>query len=479
MAKTKKYFDAVNPSTGEVFAQVADASVDEMKTAIAAARKAFDEGPWKNFTFAERGSYLKKIAKLIRDHAKELAELEVMDVGKTTKQVNFIDVPAAADAFDYYGNLGDVLKERVNPVNDPVKSLTRFEPYGVVGSICSYNYPLIYAAWKVAPAIIVGNTIIFKPSPIACASILRLAQLIADSDLPKGVINILTTTGNEAASQLVQSEDVNMISFTGSTQTGRKIMQLAAVTTKKLTMELGGKSPAIVFSDCDKEAALGGVLSGIFMNQGQMCTAVSRLFVEEAIYDAFIGKLVERTKSLKIGDAADFTTEFGPMASKEQRDLILRQIQQALKEGAKLACGGKVPQGVPQGGSYIEPTILTDVTDKMIIVQEEVFGPVLCVMKFRSEDEVVRMANHSKYGLAASVWTKDKKRAERLSKELQCGTVWVNTYGGFYNESSFGGYKQSGFGRESGVEGLLEYVQTKHVCIDQTPGGVPLAASWF
>jgi betaine-aldehyde dehydrogenase len=480
IARSRDYFETLNPSTGEPFARISCACAEEMNAAIAGARRAFDQGPWKTMSLQERGVYLKRIAKAIRDNAKELAQLEVADAGKTTKQANFIDVPTAADCFDHFGGLGgEFLHERHNPVADPVKSLTSREPIGVVASICSFNYPLIYAAWKIAPALIMGNTVIFKPSPLACASVMRLAQLIGACGLPEGVVNILTSKNDKIASILVQSPQVDMLVFTGSTATGRLLMQQAAATVKKLVLELGGKSPAIVFDDCSIDAALGGVLTGNFMNQGQMCTATSRVYVQEKIYDEFLRKLTERTASLKIGDAADFTTEFGPVISKEKRDAILETIKRAAAQGATIAVGGGIPKDAPAGGYYIEPTILTNVSRQSDIVREEVFGPVMCVMKFATEDEAIALANDSMYGLAAGVWTKSKKRIARLTKELQCGTVWVNTYGGFYNEASFGGCKQSGFGRELGPEGLYEYTRTKHVVIDQTPGGMPLAASWF
>jgi len=479
LVPVEKYFDAVNPSNGEVFARIADASVEDMNKAIAAARHAFDHGPWKNFSFAERGIYLKKIAKTIREHAKELAELEMLHAGKTGKHTNFIDVPSAIETFEYYSDVNGDFLTRINSVDAPVKSLTKREPFGVIGSLCAYNYPLIYAAWKLAPALMTGNCIVLKPSPKACVSIMRLAQLLTDCDLPDGVVNIVSTQDNKTAMSLVSHPDVDMISFTGGNKTGQLVMQEAAKMTKKVSLELGGKSPNIVFADCDTEAALGGTLSAIFINQGQMCTAGSRLFVEEPIHDSFVKKLVDRARSLKIGDAADYTTEFGPMTCREQRDGVLKQVERAVKDGATLACGGKIPGSAPARGNYIEPTILTGINNRMAIAREEVFGPVLCVIKFKSEKEVIGLANDSTYGLAACVWTKDQKKAERVADQLQSGTVWINTYGGFYNQAPFGGYKQSGFGRELGQEGMLEYTQTKHICIDQTPGGMPLAAAWF
>ncbi len=475
-----KYFELVNPSTGEAFARVADATPEDVQKAIVYARQQFDQGAWRCMSVAERGIYLRKIAALIRKHAKELADLESINIGKTLKQSSFIDVPTAADCFEYFGSLEAPLKDRVNAVEAPVKSVTAFEPMGVVACIIPWNYPLIMAAWKMAPALVAGNTIIFKPSSIGCASIMRLAQLIRESGLPAGVVNIVATTDKEAARLLVTDKKVDMISFTGGTETGQEIMRLAAGTTKKLSLELGGKSPNIVFADCDLEAAVGGTMSAIFMNQGQMCTAGSRLLLEESIYDQFMKLLVEKTKKLKIGNALDYQTEFGPVISKEQQQKALKYIEGAVKQGARIACGGKVPQGEEfKKGFYLEPTILENVTNDMKAAQEEIFGPVLAVIKFKDEPQAVSIANDSDFGLASCIWTKDLTKADRVAQQLQAGTVWINTYGGFYNGASFGGYKQSGFGRELGHEGLLEYTQSKHICVDQTPGGKPLVANWF
>lgn len=444
--------------------------------ALESARRAFDQGPWSKMSAAERGIYLKKIGQVIRKYAKELAEIESKTVGKTLKHSTFIDVPTAAETFEYFGGKADWLSDKDNHIEAPVKSVIRREPHGVVAAIIPWNYPLIMFAWKVAPALLAGNTVIFKPASAANTSILRLAELIETVGLPEGVLTVVPV---DAASgeKLISHPDVNMVSFTGSGDVGRRVMELAATGPKKVILELGGKSPTIVFADCDKEAALGGVMSSIFLNQGQMCTAGSRLFVEEKIYDEFVAELVKRTKALKIGDPLDYETQFGPLVNVEHRDNVLKSIKKAQKEGAKILCGGNIPSGLT--GAYIEPTILADVNLSMSVVKDEIFGPVLSVMKFKTQDEVITLANDSEFGLAASIWTKDLAKSDSVGKQLQCGTVWINTYGGFYNEAPFGGYKKSGFGRELGVEGLLEYTQTKHICTDQTPGGKPLVAGWF
>jgi acyl-CoA reductase-like NAD-dependent aldehyde dehydrogenase len=474
-----RYFDAVNPSTGEAIARIADASADDINKAVAAARQAFDED-WKkgHFLANGRGQDLVQVARLIREHAKELAELECLNTGKTLKQTTFIDIPTAADTFEYFGNNHNMLKGEMIHHSSPAKCLTEREPMGVVVAIIPWNYPLIMAAWKIAPALLCGNSVILKPSKLAALSLMRLGQWIAEAGLLKGALSIVASSDSNVAGRLVEHPEVDMVSFSGGTETGQAIMRLAAKTTKKVVLELGGKSPNIVFSDCDFEAAIGGSLSAIFMNQGQMCTAGSRLLVEDKIYDEFVGKLVERAKTLKIGHAISFETEFGPVISREHRDKIMAAIEQGKKEGAKLLCGGKIP-AIAEGGFYIEPTIFGDVENSMTIAQEEIFGPVLAVIRFKDEKEAIAIANDSKYGLAAMIWTKDLEKANRVARQLRCGTVWINIYGMFPNEAPFGGYKQSGFGRELGREGLLEYTQTKHICTDQTPGGKPLVSAWF
>ena len=473
-----KYFDAVNPSNGEVYARIADADTIDVQIAVSAARLGFDHGRWPQMSFAERGEYLVKIAGLIRDNAKELAELECISTGKTIKHTTFIDVPTAADAFEHFGKLsGDMINETMVH-SAPLLSIVEREPVGVVAAIIPWNYPLIMTAWKLAPALLVGNCVVLKTSPAACASVMFLAKLFAQIGFPKGVLNIISSSRAEAGEELVGNPEVDMVSFTGSSKTGEKVMALAAKGIKKLTLELGGKSPNIVFADCDMDAAIGGSLSAIFMNQGQMCTAGSRLLVEDKIYKEFVEKLTARAKILKIGPADDFETEFGPLVSVAHRDGVLKFIEKGKQEGAKLVCGGHIPDTNTKG-AYIEPTIFVNVRNSMSIAQEEIFGPVLCVIPFTSADEAIHIANDSKYGLAAMIWTKDLEKANKVARQLRCGTVWINTYGAFLNEVPFGGYKQSGFGRELGLAGLLEYSQIKHIATDQTPGGKSLVTCWF
>ena len=478
-ALSGKYFDAVNPSYGEVFARIADAGSADVQMAVSAARLGFDHGSWPQMTVAQRGAFLLKIASLIRDNAKELADLECAACGKTIKHATFIDVPSAAETFEYFGRLpGQFIRETIRN-SASVLSIIEREPVGVVAAIIPWNYPLIMAAWKLAPALLAGNCVVFKASPVACASVMLLAKLAFQAGLPKGVLNIIASSRPEAGQELVGSPEVDMVSFTGSSKTGEAVMALASKGVKKLTLELGGKSPNIVFADADREAALGGAMSAIFMNQGQMCTAGSRLLVEDKICEEFVEELGARAKNLKIGPADHFETEFGPLVSVGHRNAVLKYIEKGKQEGAKLVCGGRIPPALNPKGAYLEPAIFTQVRNSMGVAQEEIFGPVLSVMPFTSVDEAVHIANDTSYGLAAMIWTKDLEKANRMARRLRCGTVWINTYGAFLNEVPFGGYKQSGFGRELGMAGFLEYTQLKHIATDQTPGGRSLVTSWF
>lgn len=475
--QAKDTIASINPCTEETIGEFPKATTNDLQDAIGAARAAFDRGEWPKFTFDERAVYLRKIASLIREGAFHLSSIETQDTGKTIKQTTFIDIPTAADVYDYFAGAATEVKGETLSVPRPALSYTVKDAVGVVAAIIPWNYPFLMAAWKIAPAIILGNAVVLKPSQYASLSCLELAKIFDKAGLPKGVVNIVTGSGKEIGMGLAQDPGVDMISFTGSTENGREIMKAASVNIKKLSLELGGKSANIVFDDCDLEAAVGGSLSAIFMNQGQMCVAGSRLLLQKSVYKKFIELFVEKTKKLKIGDSQQPDTDIGALISKQQQKTVLDYITIGKKE-ARLLCGGKVPDGFSRG-FYVEPTIFIDVKNSMRIAREEIFGPVLSVIEFSTQEEAIAIANDSPYGLAAMVWTKDIAKAGTVSKQLRCGTVWVNTYGGFYNEAPFGGYKQSGIGRELGKEGMLEYTETKHVNIDLSPGGKSLVTNWF
>lgn len=479
-AEKKEFLEAINPATGKVIAKFPKATKADAKKAITAARTVFDKGDWPGLTFPERAEYLKAIANSIKENISELAQLEAQDAGKTIKETSFIDIAQAAYTFEYFAGAAEavVSGETIN-IPGPNFCFTQREPRGVVGAITAFNYPLLFAAWKIAPAIITGNCVVLKPSSLTSLTTLELAKLIQKCELPKGVVNIITGKGTEAGQELIDSVDVDMITFTGSAFVGKSIVKDSSSTLKKLLLELGGKSANIVLADCDFEAAVGGALTSIFMNQGQMCTAGSRLLLDEKIYDKFLDALVSRAKKIKLGDTLNPDTQMGPLISKEQQGIVAGFVNRAQKEGAKVLCGGETPKNSElKNGFFFEPTIISEVKPEMEIFQEEIFGPVLTVTKFKNEKEAIELANNSKYGLAAMIWTNNLKKAQNLSSQIQAGTIWVNTYGAFSPQVSFGGYKQSGLGRELGREGLLEYTQVKAVNMD-TSEGKPLISHWF
>ncbi len=470
----------INPSTGEIIAEVAIASSKDTDSAIEAARLAFDKGAWPTISLGERKNFLLKISQGILDKAGDLAKLESLNTGKPIKESTFMDIPSAAKTFEYFANnLEKYLEVDTLKLQDAHSRLLR-EPQGVVVSIVPWNYPLLIASWKLAAALACGNTVVLKPSSLTPLTVLGLARIIQEAGLPKGVVNIINASGAGLGEALCSDKRVDMISFTGSNATGKQIFEYASKNVKKLIMELGGKSASLILKDADLELAVNGSLCSIFLNQGQMCTAMSRIFIEDDIYDKFIADFTAKAKRIKLGKALDYETQMGPLISEEQRNKVIAYIEKAKLEGAKLLCGGKIPDRPDlKNGIFFEPTVLSEVSPQMSIFKEEVFGPVVCLNRFSTQDEAVKLANASDFGLAGSIWTKDKAIAQDLAKKINAGIIWINTYGMFYNEVPYGGFKQSGFGKELGIEGFLEYTRLKNVIIDKTEGAKPIVNYWY
>ncbi|MBZ5523166.1 MAG: aldehyde dehydrogenase family protein [Acidobacteriia bacterium] len=457
-------FDTINPATGEVLTQVAEATSDDVDRAVISARKAFEDpaGPWRKMTASERGKVLWRLADLIEKNIEELAELETLDNGKPIFESRYVDMPMVADVFRYYAGWATKIHgETVNTFNNAFTYTLR-EPLGVVGAIVAWNFPLLLASWKLGPALACGNTVVLKPAEQTPLSMLRCGELMLEAGLPAGVVNIITG-GPETGKALVRHPGVDKIAFTGSTSVGKEIMRNSADTLKRVTLELGGKSPNIVFADSAIDSAVKGALNGIFYGKGEVCCAGSRLFVEKRVEDEFITKLVEASKKIKLGDPLDPKTRLGAVVSETQMKTVLGYIEAGNKEGAKLLAGGKRAAVNGDHGFFIEPTIFGGVKNDMKIAQEEIFGPVLATLTFDDMDEVAELANKNVYGLAAAIWTSDIKKAHQLSRRLRAGTVWINTYGVMDAALPFGGYKQSGFGRELGMHAIEHYTELKTV----------------
>ncbi len=465
--KSGKYFKTYNPATEEVLSEVAEAGKEDIDMAVKAARQAFEDGRFhRKMTAAQRARCLYKLADLIEQHADELAELETLDNGKPISESKYVDVPATVETFRYYAGWTTKLEGETINANDNFFTYTLREPIGVVGQIIPWNFPMLMMAWKWGPALACGNSVVLKPAEQTPLTALRIGELALEAGFPDGVINIVTGLGPDSAGEfLANHDDVDKIAFTGEDKTGQKIVQASIKTLKRVSLELGGKAPNIVFADADIDAAVKGAITGIFFNQGQVCCAGSRLFLEKSIHDEFMSKLLDRVGKMRQGSGLDETTHIGPQVSKEQQERVLSYVDIAKKEGATLACGGVQPEDQKKG-YFVKPTIFTNVKNEMRIAQEEVFGPVLAVIPFEGLDDVSEQANKVRFGLSGAVWTRDVKKAHKFASHIKAGTIWVNCYNVFDPAVPFGGYKMSGYGRELGKHSIELYSNIKSVWVN-------------
>ena len=464
-ASNGKTMDVVNPATEEVIARVPASTQDDVDAAVQAARAAF-EGPWSTMSARERGRLVYKLGERLMERADEVARLETLHNGKPIFESRQIEIPAAAECLQYFAGWADKVHGETVPVKGNYFTYTLREPLGVCAAIVPWNFPLLLAIWKVAPALAMGNTMILKPASQTPLTALAFADICREVGLPPGVLNVITGSGGSVGQALVEHPGIDKIAFTGDTSTGKGIMKTAADTLKKITLELGGKSANIVLADADLDAALRGATTGIFYGKGEVCAAGSRLLVDKSIKNEFVDKLAARTKKMVPGDPLDPKTRLGAIASKGQLDRVLKYVATAQKEGGTLVAGGERHDIGTGKGYFMQPTVFADVTPSMTIAREEIFGPVLATIEFADIDEAIATANASEYGLAAAVWTKDIKKAHYVARKLQAGTVWVNTYNIYDTAAPFGGYKQSGFGREMSVHALEHYTQVKSVWVD-------------
>jgi len=462
-----KTFPTYNPATGEVLANIAEGDREDINRAVSAAREAFENGPWSRLTPSERGRMIWKLADLLEENLDEFAEIECLDNGKPLKIARVADVPLAVDLFRYMAGWATKIEGNTIPISVPYAPGARFlaytlrEPVGVVGQIIPWNFPLLMAAWKLGPALAAGCTVILKPAEQTPLTALRLGELIQEAGIPDGVVNIVPGYGETAGAALAAHPDVDKVAFTGSTEVGKLIVHAAAGNLKKVSLELGGKSPNVIFADTDLESAIPGAASAIFFNHGQCCCAGSRLYVEKKIFDKVVDGVAEHAGKIKVGSGLDDSTDMGPLVSKEQLDRVCGYLESGLSEGAKAVVGGSK---VGDKGYFVNPTVLVNTNEDMKVVREEIFGPVVAAIPFEDPAEIVPRANNSDYGLAAGIWTRDISKAHRLASQLRAGTVWINCYNIFDAAMPFGGYKQSGWGREMGHEVLENYTEVKAVC---------------
>ena len=464
-AASGKTMEVVNPATEEVIAHVPSADRADLDDAVAAARAAL-VGPWGQLSARERGRLVRRLGERLLERADEIARLETLHNGKPITESRNIEIPAAAECFEYYGGWSDKVMGETIPVKGNYLTYTLREPIGVVAAIVPWNFPLLLAAWKVAPALACGNTVILKPASQTPLTAVALGEAAIEAGFPPGVLNVLTGPGSQLGQSIVEHPGIDKIAFTGDTTTGKGIMRGASDTLKKITLELGGKSPNIVLADADMDAAIRGVTIGIFYGKGEVCAAGSRLLVDTTIKDEFIDKLAARARKMTAGDPMDPRTRFGALSSKKQLETVLRYIESGRQEGATLVAGGNRTDIGTGKGYFVQPTVFTDVQPEMTIAREEIFGPVLASIEFADIDEAIARANATQYGLAAGIWTRDIKKAHYIARKLQAGTVWINTYNIYDTAAPFGGYKHSGFGREMSAHALEHYTQIKSVWVD-------------